>query len=136
MVGAPMKPATKAVAGPSYILGRADLLDAAVPEHDDPVGERHRLDLIVGHVDDRGRYPCVQLLDLGANLDPQLGIEVRERLVEQENLGLRTIARPIATRWRWPPDSCRGPPMQLARVRGSLAASRTRRAISLAGMLR
>jgi len=26
----------------------------------------------------------------------------------RKTCGSRTIARPIATRWRWPPDSCRG----------------------------
>jgi len=26
----------------------------------------------------------------------------------RNTLGSRTIARPIATRWRWPPDSARG----------------------------
>ena len=26
----------------------------------------------------------------------------------RKTLGSRTIARPIATRWRWPPESCRG----------------------------
>ena len=26
----------------------------------------------------------------------------------QKTAGARTIARPIATRWRWPPDNARG----------------------------
>ena len=30
----------------------------------------------------------MQLLDLGAHLDPELGVEVRERLVEEEDLGV------------------------------------------------
>jgi hypothetical protein len=47
--------------------------------------------------------------------------------------GSRTIARPIATRWRWPPESCPG-----LRPRNSLssrtsAASRTRRSRSAFG---
>ena len=31
-------------------------------------------------------HPLVQPLDLGAHVDPQLGVEVGERLVEQEDL--------------------------------------------------
>ncbi len=50
----------------------------------------------------------VELGDLDAHLHAQLGIEVRERLVEQEDPGSRTMARPMATRWRWPPESWRG----------------------------
>ena len=50
----------------------------------DAVGERHRLDLVVGDVDHGLAEPLVQPLDLGAHLVAQLGIEVGERLVEQE----------------------------------------------------
>ncbi|MNP57604.1 hypothetical protein D3C76_1524460 [compost metagenome] len=38
--------------------------------------------------------------------------------------GLRTIARPIATRWRWPPESCLG-------LRSSIGPSSRMRAASL-----
>ena len=65
---------------------RADLLDPAGVEDDDPVGHRHRLDLVVGDVDRGGLQALVQGLDLGAHVDPQLGVEVGERLVEQEDL--------------------------------------------------
>ena len=56
--------------------------------HDDAVGHRHRLDLIVRHVDRRRREPLVQRLDLGAHRHPQLGVEVGQRLVEQKDLRL------------------------------------------------
>ena len=46
--------------------------------------ERHRLDLVVGDVDHRRLQPRVQRRELGAGRDAQLGIEVRQRLVEQE----------------------------------------------------
>jgi len=46
--------------------------------------------------------------DLRAHLDAQLGIEVGERLVHQNTDGSRTMARPMATRWRWPPESWPG----------------------------
>ena len=53
---------------------------------DDLVGHGHGLDLVVGDVDRRRLEALVQLLDLGAHGDAQLGVEVRERLVEQEHL--------------------------------------------------
>ena len=65
---------------------RAHLLDDAVMHDDDLVGHGHGLDLVVGDVDHRRLEPLVQLLDLGPHGDAQLGVEVRERLVEQEHL--------------------------------------------------
>ena len=50
------------------------------------VGQRHRLDLIVRHVDQCRAQPPPQLRDLEPHLDPQLGIEIAERLVEQKHL--------------------------------------------------
>src|SRR6266702_6931589 len=64
----------------------AHLLDDAVMHDDDLVGHGHGLDLVVGDVDGRGLQPLVQLLDLGAHRDAQLGVEVRQGLVEQEHL--------------------------------------------------
>ena len=53
--------------------------------HDgDPRGERHRLDLVVRDVDGGLVEPLVELLDLGPHLDAKLGVEVGERLVEEE----------------------------------------------------
>ena len=65
---------------------RADLFDAAVAHDHDLVGHRHGLDLVVRDIDRGGLQPLVQFLDLGAHLDPQLCIEIAERLVEQEDL--------------------------------------------------
>src|SRR5215218_7520298 len=50
--------------------------------------------------------------------------------------GLRTIARPIATRWRWPPDSAAGLRLRNGSSASILAASATRRACSCLGVLR
>src|SRR5437762_4947897 len=47
---------------------------------------RHRLDLVVRHVDRRHRKPLLQLDELGARLHTKLRIEVRERLVHQVDL--------------------------------------------------
>ena len=87
--GEPMKPATNMIVGIVVELERpADLLDVAGAQHHDPVGERHRLDLVVGDVDHRGAELLVQPRDLDAHLDAQFGVEIGERLVEQEHLRL------------------------------------------------
>ena len=67
---------------------RADLLDVAVAHDHDAIGHRHRLDLVVGDIDGRGPEPLVQGADLGPHRHPELGVEVRQRLVEQEHLGV------------------------------------------------
>src|SRR5436853_178201 len=69
-------------------LRRVELLDDAVVEHDDPVTHGHRLDLVVGDGDERGLEPLVQLEDLHAGLDAQLGVEVGEWLVHEKDLWL------------------------------------------------
>ncbi len=68
--------------------GRPDLTDLAVVDHGDAIAHAHGLDLVVGHVD-RGRahFP-LELLELVARRGAQLGVEVGERLVEQEDRGL------------------------------------------------
>ena len=81
-----MKPATKRLRGRVVELERrADLLDAAAAQHHDLVGHRHRLDLVVRDVDHRRPQALVQRGDLRAHLHAQLGVEVRQRLVEQED---------------------------------------------------
>jgi hypothetical protein len=69
-------------------LGRADLFELPVVHHRDPVGDAHRLLLVVGHRDggDSGRLQDAP--DLLAHLHPEVDVQVRERLVEQEQPGL------------------------------------------------
>ena len=72
---------------------RVDLLDHAVLEHADALAHGHRLDLVVGHVDRRGRLAAlaqgaVQLGEPHAHRGAELGVEVGERLVEEEHVGL------------------------------------------------
>ena len=55
---------------------KAFLFDAARPEHDDLVGQRHGFHLVVRHVDHRRLHLAVQAGDLEPHLDAQLGIEV------------------------------------------------------------
>src|SRR5690606_29016740 len=64
----------------------ADLLDDAVAHHDDLVGHSHGLDLVVRDVDGGRLEALVDLLDLRAHLDAELGVEVRQWLVEKEDL--------------------------------------------------
>ena len=70
------------------LVAVADLLHATVIHDEDPVAERDRLHLVVRDVDRRGLELAVQVRELDAHLRPQLRIEVRERLVEQEDLRL------------------------------------------------
>src|SRR4051812_40777468 len=75
------------VGGRIVELGRrADLLEPPVVHDRDPVAHRHRLDLVVGDVDRRRPDPLLEALDLAARLDAQLGVEVGERLVHEEDL--------------------------------------------------
>ena len=115
IAGLPMNPATNWFAGRSYSSsGRADLLHPSAVHHDDLVGHRHRLDLVVGHIDGRGRaQPLVQVLQFGARLHPQLRIQVRSAARRTgKPAGSRTIARPIATRCRCPPRQLPGVAVQ------------------------
>ena len=89
IAGEPMKPRHEDVGRLRVeLLGRADLLEHAELHHRDPVAHRHRLDLVVGHVDRRRLEAALELQDLGARLDAQRRVEVGERLVHQERLRL------------------------------------------------
>ena len=60
----------------------------AVLEHRHAVAHRHGLDLVVGDVDRGDAEATLQRGDLGAGLHAQLGVEVRQRLVHEEDLRL------------------------------------------------
>src|SRR3546814_8308779 len=62
---------------------RADLLDDAVIHHHDAIGHRQRFLLVVGYHDGGNAELALQFLDLVAQVDAHLGVESRERLVEQ-----------------------------------------------------
>ena len=115
---------------------RRDLLEDALAQHADPVAEGHGLGLVVGDVDRRDAEPALQARDLGAHLPAQLGVEVRQRLVEQERVGLRGRSRGPSPRAgaghrRGSPACARG-----ARCSSSMsAASLTRRWTSSSGDL-
>ena len=63
----------------------AVLLQHALVEDRDPVGQRHRLRLVVGDVDEGDAGAPLQALELAAHPLAQLGVEIRERLVEQQD---------------------------------------------------
>ena len=58
------------------LTGRVHLLDHAVVEHGDPLAERHRFGLVVGHVQRRHPEPLVQLHELCTHLHAKLCVEV------------------------------------------------------------
>ena len=66
---------------------RADLLDRALVHHHQPVGHGERLFLVVGHHHRGQAELLLQFADLDPHLLAQLGVEVGERLVEQQDVG-------------------------------------------------
>ena len=66
----------------------ADLLGAAGIHDDHAVRQGHRFHLIMSHVEAGSSQAPVQGLQLGAHLHPELGVEVGQRLIEQEHRGL------------------------------------------------
>ena len=85
----PTKPITNSLAGLVVDLARgADLLDLAAVHHRDPVGDLHRLLLIVGDEHGGDVLLVVQAPQPGAQLGADGGVERAERLVEQQHLRL------------------------------------------------
>jgi len=70
------------------ILGRACLFDLAGVHHGDNVGGGHRFRLVMGDIDRGVAVFVVQAAHLEAHLFAQIGIEIRERFVQKQCLGL------------------------------------------------
>ena len=66
---------------------RTDLFDHAMVHHHDTVGHRQRFLLVMGHHDRCNAEFSLQLLDLMAQIDADLGIESRQRLIQQQQAG-------------------------------------------------
>ena len=64
---------------------RLALLDHALAHHRDPIPHAHRLDLVVCHVHRCPAHLAVEALEVGACLQPQQRVEVRQRLVHQQD---------------------------------------------------
>ncbi len=71
-----------------HVARRVDLLEQAVLEDGDTVAHRHGLDLVVGDVDRRDAQAALQAGDLRTGLDAELGVQVGQRLVHEEDLRL------------------------------------------------
>ena len=128
---APRNPATNRVRGRKYISSRRpDLLDAAGVHHRDLVGHRQRFFLVMGDEQECDPDAPLQRLQLRAHLLPQLRIERRERLIEQQDVGLQhqdaPAPRAAARRRKAAKDNA--PPSRLTRT--SSSASSTLRAMS------
>ncbi len=67
----------------------ADLGDASVEEHGDPVGELERVVAVVRDQDRRHAEASEQRREFAPDACPRVGVEGREGLVEQEELRLR-----------------------------------------------
>ena len=67
------------------LVGAADLLDPALVDHHDLVGDLEGLLLVVGHEDRRGVHLVVQPAQPVAQLLADLRVERAERLVEQQH---------------------------------------------------
>jgi hypothetical protein len=65
-----------------------DLLQHAILQNRDAVAHGERLGLVVGDVDRRHTETPLKRCDLRAGLNPKLGVEVRQRLIHEEYLGL------------------------------------------------
>ena len=84
---APRKDITNALAGRVVDLGRrADLLDSALVEHRDPVGDVERLRLVVGDQHGGDVHLVVQAAQPRPQVLADLGVQRAERLVEQQHL--------------------------------------------------
>ena len=90
----------------------AHLLDPAVMHDNHDIGHGHRLDLVMGHIDRGGFQALMQGLDLGPHFHPQLGIKVRQRLVEQKDLRFACQGAAHGDPLALPPRQLRGQTVQ------------------------
>ena len=68
-----------------HLGGRAHLAQTPLVQHGDALPHRHRLALIVRDVHHGGAEGAVQSHELGAELDAQIGVEIRQRFVQEEH---------------------------------------------------
>ena len=81
-------------------LRRVDLEDVAVSHHGDPLAERHRLDLVVRDVDRRDAERWCSCASDARMPTRSFASRFDSGSSMRNACGSRTIARPIATRWR------------------------------------
>jgi len=68
--------------------GSVVLLDPAVEHEGDAVGHADRLVLVVGNEEGRDADTALNLANQVAHLHPQRGIELGQRLIQQQDLGV------------------------------------------------
>ena len=73
---------------PIDLLRGPDLIHETVLHDDDAVSQRHGLGLVMGHVHKGGVNALAQLDDLSPHLITKLRVQIRQRLVHQEDLGI------------------------------------------------
>ncbi len=78
MRGLPMNSATSSEFGIGVDRPRCrDLEKAALHHHGDAVRHRHRFGLVVRYIDQRRAEAAMQLGQLAAHVDTQIGVEIR-----------------------------------------------------------
>ena len=70
------------------ILRRIVLHQFAFVEHNDMIGKRHRFTVIVCYVNDRCFLLCANGFQLGAHGYAQTSIQMRNRFIQQVDIGL------------------------------------------------
>ena len=70
-----------------YLHRGTDLFNITVTHDDNPVRQSHRLNLVMGNVDDGILYLMVKLFDLQPHLGAQFGIQIGEGFVKQIDRG-------------------------------------------------
>ena len=70
-----------------YLSGCADLIDEPLVHHGDAVRQGHGLFLIMGYIDHGVAELNVKALEIGPHVSPLSRVEVRDRLIQQEDTG-------------------------------------------------
>ena len=69
-------------------FGSADLLNATLIDHGDPIAKTHRFQVIMRHVNCRRPELGSHFFQFSSHGMPELGVEVTQRLVHQKYVGL------------------------------------------------
>lgn len=65
---------------------RRDLREPAVDQDRDAVGDRHRLAIVLGHVEHRRSAAAQQVRQLEPHLVAQLGVDIAQRIIQQQDI--------------------------------------------------
>ena len=103
------KAGNKTIVGITIKVERGtNLFDSTIAQHDNLIRQCHGFDLIMRHIDHGRAKLLVQRCDFHAHVDPQFGIQIRQRFVEQEHLLARARWCARCDTWRCPPESALG----------------------------